>query len=120
MLPAVWPGDTLVVEHAGSDDVSEGDIVLFSRNSRFVAHRVRSKSPGDSRIQTQGDAVPVPDTPISSNDVLGKVSLILRNGQSIEPRRRSRLSERAVAALVRNSEIAARVLVAVQSIHQTS
>ena len=40
MLPSVWPGDTLVIESVASDAVSEGDIVLFSRERRLFAHRV--------------------------------------------------------------------------------
>ena len=42
MLPTVWPGDTLVVERLASNEVFDGDIVLFSNGRRFVAHRVVS------------------------------------------------------------------------------
>ena len=40
MLPTVWPGDTLLVERLASNEVFDGDIVLFSNGRRFVAHRV--------------------------------------------------------------------------------
>ena len=121
MLPAVWPGDTLVVEHIESDAVSEGDIVLFGRDQRLFAHRVVTKSNGrDSKILTQGDAMPQPDPPVSDRDLLGKVSFILRNGKCIEPGKTLRFSERAVAALVRCSESAARVVVGVHGMRQTS
>jgi hypothetical protein len=117
----VWPGDTLVVESVNSGTVSEGDIVLFSRDRRLFAHRVVKKisAPGGA-ILTRGDAMPVPDSPVSDSELLGRVSFILRDGKCIEPRRRLRFSERAVAAFVRSSEVAARVVVGVHGIQQTS
>ena len=122
MLPSVWPGDTLVIERADSNAVSEGDIVLFGRNRRLFAHRVVAKPgrSGDSQVVTRGDAMPGPDSPVSADELLGKVSGILRNGKRIEPSRSLRLSERAVAALVRSSEIAARVVVGVHGMRQAS
>jgi len=120
MLPAIWPGDTLVVEQASGGDVSEGDIVLFSRNGRFVAHRVVTKiaSSVTPEIQTQGDATPQPDLPVSESDLLGKVSVILRNGKGIEPSRRLRLSQRAISVVIRRSEIAARVVVGMHGLRE--
>jgi signal peptidase I len=122
MLPAVRPGDTLLVERASSNAVSEGDIVLYGRDRRLFAHRVVTKSgqPGDRHVVTRGDAMPAPDTPVTEDELLGKVSFILRNGKCIEPGKSLRFSERAVAALVRNSEIAARVIVGVHGMHQAA
>jgi len=121
MLPTIWPGDTLVIEHARSGDVFDGDIVMFSNGRRFVAHRVIAKSngSGDSMVQTQGDALPHPDSPVARGDLLGKVSFIVRNGRSIEPSKSLRLSERAIAALFRRSEIASRVVVGVHGMRQS-
>jgi signal peptidase len=122
MLPAVWPGDVLVIERVDSGAVSEGDIVLFGRDRRLFAHRVVNKSSParDTKILTRGDAMLRSDPPVSDRDLLGKVSFIVRNGKCIEPSRTVRLSERAVAALVRNSEIAARVVVGVHGMQQSS
>jgi len=122
MLPAIWPGDTLVIEAARGDDFSEGDIVLFRVANRFVAHRLMTKNCalGKSTVLTQGDAVRRPDAPVADGDLLGKVSSIVRNGKSIAPSRDLRFSERAVAALFRRSEIAARVVVGVHGIRQDS
>jgi signal peptidase I len=120
MLPTVWPGDTLLVERASSDEVSEGDIVLYGRDRRLVVHRVvRKVSPG-SGILTRGDAMPRPDPLVSGNDVLGRISSILRNGKCIEPGRTLRFSSRAVAALVQRSVFAARVVVGIHGMRQTS
>jgi len=121
MLPSIWPGDTLVVKRVKYHAVSEGDIVLFRRDRRLFAHRVVTKAGGPvDGILTRGDAMPAPDSPVSADELLGKVSFILRNGRCIEPSRSLGISERAVAALVRSSEIAARVVVGVHGMHQTS
>ena len=121
MLPTVWPGDTLVVDSVKSDAVSEGDIVLFGRDRRLFAHRVvKNNASGDTTILTRGDAMPAPDPPVDEAQLLGRVSFIMRNGKRIEPRRSLRFSERAVAALVRGSDTAARVVVGIHGMRQTS
>lgn len=120
MLPSVWPGDTLVVERVTNESVSAGDIVLFGRDRRLFAHRVvtRARHELDSAIVTRGDAMPAADPPIEKNELLGRVSHILREGRFIKPSRSLRLSERAVAALARRSEIATRVIVGVHGMRR--
>jgi signal peptidase I len=118
MLPSVWPGDILLVEPTSANEIFEGDIVLFGRSRRLFVHRVVSKGPWQNgEIVTRGDAMPTPDPPLSERDLLGRVSSILRNGKTIQPRRRLRLSEQAVAALVRRSTFAARLVVGLQGLH---
>ncbi len=122
MLPTVWPGDTLVIEQVSSDQLCEGDIVMFGSGRRFVAHRVVAfgHDASGSMVQTQGDAVSRPDCPLAASDLLGKVSFILRNERWIEPSRRLRVSERAVAAVLRRSSFAARFVVAIRGMLQKS
>jgi signal peptidase I len=119
MLPAIWPGDTLVLESITSDSVSEGDIVLFSRDRRLFAHRVVTKNVEHSGMLTRGDAMPAPDPVVCKDELLGKVSFIMRNGRCIAPSRSLRFSERAIATLVRSSGFAARVAVGVHGMRQT-
>jgi len=118
MLPAVWPGDTLLVERIESDCVSKGDLVLFSRDRRLFVHRVVTRDAESSSILTQGDAMRAPDPVSQNSELLGKVSLIWRDGKRIAPRRNRKFTERAVAALLRRSEIAARVVVGVHGARQ--
>jgi signal peptidase I len=122
MVPAIWPGDALVVEPASSANVAPGDIVLFSNPSRFIAHRVVEKS-GDAatgRVLTRGDAMATSDAPITPSEILGKVSFIVRNGKCFEPKKSLRGSERALAILLRRSETAARVIVRVHGLKPAS
>jgi len=120
MLPAIFPGDTLVIEPANSESVGKGDIVLFHRDRRLFVHRVSetSGSARDFQIVTQGDGMPNPDPPVSSSQLLGKVSFVVRDGRCLEPARIPGFSMRAVAALVRRSSSAARVVVGVHKMGQ--
>ena len=122
MLPAISPGHTLVIEPARSESVGQGDIVLFRRDGRLFAHRVSGKSgsASDFQIVTQGDGMANPDPPVSSSQLLGKVSFLVRDGRCLELAQTPRLSMRAVAALVRRSSWAARVVVGVHKMGQGS
>jgi hypothetical protein len=117
MLPTIWPEDTLVIEHVDADAISEGDIILFSRDQRFFVHRVIAKN-GDSKILTRGDAMPQPDPSVSASELMGRVSYIVRDGRLIEPGRNLPVQQRAIAALVQRSEIVARVVVGVHRVLQ--
>ena len=121
MFPSVKPGDTLIVDRASAEAVAEGDIVLFGRDSRFFAHRIVKKGNGVDMagMLTRGDAMIVSDPPVGENELLGRVSFIVRNGRLFEPNKSLRLSERLVATLLSRSEIAARVVVGIHGLRQT-
>ena len=112
------PRDVLIVQRAASHDVIEGDIVLFGRDSRLFAHRVIGRTIDTLRVITRGDAMPAADPPVADREVLGKVIFILRNGRCVEPPKTLRVPQRAVAALVRRSELAARIVVGVNGMRQ--
>lgn len=120
MLPSVLPGDVLIVQRAASHEVIEGDIVLFGRDSRLFAHRVIGRKFDSSNILTRGDAMTVSDPPVQEKELLGKVTFILRNGRCLEPPKTLPAPQRAVAALVRHSEFAARMVVGIHGIRQAS
>jgi signal peptidase I len=118
MLPAIWPGDALIVERAPADSVDHGDIVLFSSGTRFVAHRVVAKIASCSAIETQGDAVAQADQPIPFDEVLGRVAFIVRDGKCVTPGKELALPQRAAASFLRRSQLAARVVVGIHSFRQ--
>ena len=122
MVPAIWPGDSLIVEPATGDDVSTGDIVLFSSEFRFVAHRVVEKKDASDRGQllTRGDAMSVPDAPIRHSEILGRVSFVVRDGKCFEAKKKLHWSERVLSVLLRRSETAARLVLGVHRLSRTS
>ncbi len=117
MLPSIWPGDTLLVEQVESSQMAEGEIILFRRERRLLAHRiVRSDR---SHILTRGDSMAASDSPIDKDEVLGRVASIIRNGKRFQPRTSLRVHERAIASAVQRSDLAARVLVGTRDLLQT-
>jgi len=80
MSPFIQDGDSVVVEH-DTVEISVGDVILYLKPSPpaqgqgFVVHRVvRVIAEGTQRLfVTQGDNRPLPDPPIGSDQVLGKV-----------------------------------------------
>jgi signal peptidase I len=120
MLPAIFPGDTLVIERANSESVGKGDIVLVHRDRRMFVHRVSGKSGSarDSQIVTQGDGMPNPDPPVSSSQLLGRVAFVVRDGRCLQLAKSPNFPMRAVSALVRRSFSAARVVVEVHKMGQ--
>ena len=83
MLPSIWPGDVVHVEAAHPESLELGDIVLFRRGARLFAHRLLH-SPAHKNLNlfvTRGDALPSPDPPVSSSDILGRVASIVALGR---------------------------------------
>jgi signal peptidase I len=83
MLPTIWPGDILDIERKPAAEIVRGDIVLLTRENRFVIHRLIEKQ--DSVWITRGDSLPQNDLPESLTQVLGKVSIIRRRNRNIFP-----------------------------------
>jgi len=88
MLPSIRPGDMLEVHRQGMEAILPGDVVLFLRNGGFAAHRVMEKAgePDRTLLITRGDALRVPDSPVSPEELLGRVTAILRGGRRLDPR----------------------------------
>jgi signal peptidase I len=122
MLPTIWPGDVILIEPARASEICAGDIVVFNTSRQFVAHRVVATTRGrvGSTLHTQGDALPCQDAPLLCRDLMGKVSMILRNGRCIKPRKTLRTSERVVATALQHSEFAARVVIGLHGMRQAS
>jgi len=112
MLPSLWPGDILKVCPVNIADVPAGDVVVFSRNSFLVTHRVICNS--GSTLITRGDSLTSADPPVSGEELLGRVVSIHRAGRRVDPSpawwhgvgcwilRRSQLSARVLLGLRRH------------------
>jgi signal peptidase I len=113
MLPTVWPGDTLVVERVDPNQVHVGNVVLVGREGRLCAHRVisRAEGSGDASWITQGDAMSAPDRPVIEDELLGRVSYLIRVGRLVAVPAKLSVIERLTARIVRRSVPAARALV---------
>jgi len=112
MLPSIVPGDTLLIQRKGLQQIAAGDLLLYGRENRFFVHRVVSAiNSRECGITTQGDALPEVDPPVLYNEVLGTVSCIFRNGNSFRPSSRLKYHERLIGVLTWKSDILARLVV---------
>lgn len=120
MFPSVLPGDVLIINRATVAELVEGDIVLYGRNSRLIAHRViRQNVNGNPSVLACGDAMRTSDPVVLADEVLGKIFLIVRNGRHLKPKKSTSSLGRAVAFLFSRSEIAARVIVKIHGMRQS-
>jgi len=89
MSPSIKKGELLIVKPIALEEAEIGEIVAFRRDeshSVLTTHRVvqKGKERGQRYIITKGDRNPNRDFPlVASQEVLGKVTGIERNGQVI-------------------------------------
>ncbi len=107
MLPALWPGDILVVRGA-ADAPAAGDVVLFLRDGRLFAHRVVRIT--QTELITRGDALADRDPPVRASEVLGLVVEVIRDGSHPLPAAPPSYRQRIVAFAIRRSEAAYRLV----------
>jgi hypothetical protein len=121
MLPSVWPGETLVVERIHPDQVQIGDLVLVGREGKLCAHRVvgTAGDPENPHWITQGDALPVPDRPVAGNELLGRVTYLIRAGKLIAVPAKLGVIDTLIAKIVRRSRLAACAFVYLHRMVQT-
>jgi hypothetical protein len=105
MLPYVWPGDVVTIQRRDSAELRPGQIVLYRRDEKLVAHRVKFIL-GD-RLITQGDSVPHCDSPVSASEVIGQLVDILRNGRRISPE--PLFWQRAISPILQHSDFCTRM-----------
>ena len=94
----------------------------WSQNNNERDWRAIEKKTGDKRewVRTRGDSITTPDAPIERNEILGKVSFIVRNGKCFAAKKELGRSERALATLLRRSETATRVIVGIHRLSRAT
>ena len=113
MLPSILPGDLISVQRAGLSGISSGEIVLYSREGRLFAHRVvgRAGSREDPRLITRGDRLSHNDPPVSSSELLGRVTSIEcgdgRGHGRVRPAARLNTRQQMIVRILQTSDRAA-------------
>jgi signal peptidase I len=75
MRPFLRGGEVLIIEPVGSRRLRVGDVVLFmDGQDRLVIHRIVQFK--GASVQTQGDALNEPDSPVEIARVMGKVERV--------------------------------------------
>lgn len=83
MFPVLFSGDKVLVKKSSLEELSVGDIVVWSDAARqHVAHRIVSIDTSPALITTKGDVSHQADPPVEFDRVLGKVVAVLQNGET--------------------------------------
>lgn len=105
MLPAILPGDTLLVERTNPPVPLPGDVVLFQRRERLFAHRVVARQrheDGRDLLVTGGDSLAGNDSPVFPDELLGRIAAVVRRGRHISPN--ATIFCRVIAGVLKNSD----------------
>jgi signal peptidase I len=76
MFPLIKKGDWVFVKPTPAEKLNPGDILIFQNQRRFVVHRIVKKT--NNHLITKGDWTKTLDSPISTENVIGKVIAIRR------------------------------------------
>lgn len=92
MYPTICDGDLITVAPINPSDVVMEDIILYRHQSGVVAHRVIDIEAHQPSVLSpqhcftlRGDAAINDDFPVHSNQILGKVVALERNGRLVDP-----------------------------------
>src|SRR6266436_416954 len=113
MVPSILPGDLISVQRAGLSEISTGEIVLYSREGRLFAHRMVASTGGrhDPRLITRGDRLCHNDPPVSSSELLGRVTSVqcgdARGHGQVRPAARLNTRQQMIVRILRTSDRAA-------------
>jgi signal peptidase I len=105
MIPAIWPGDVVVVSQFDVAELQAGQIVLFKREERLLAHRIVSIH-GNSFI-TRGDTLCNYDPPVGKSQIVGRVVSIVGNGRCVHLSRSK--CQRVFSEILRRSNFCMRM-----------
>jgi len=86
MVPTMFPGDIVVVRRETARTARPGDVMLLFRKGFFCAHRLVNKMQEGESISliARGDALGEDDPPFAENELLGRVTGVIRRGKRIE------------------------------------
>jgi hypothetical protein len=106
MVPAIHPGDLISIQHASLSEISLGEIVVYSREGRLIAHRVvgRASSSEQPLLIMRGDRLRKDDAPVFLPELLGRVHLIERGQRRLQPATGLSMWERMILRLLRFSD----------------
>jgi hypothetical protein len=87
MTPTIEDGEVLIVAPIAAPDVKVADVVFCQPRSRSVAHRVLSierDAAQTTRLTLCGDAALEIDSPVTAEQVYGRVIAIERAGRRVD------------------------------------
>lgn len=113
MWPVIRENERITIEPVGRAPLETGDIVLYRRGKRVMAHRILRIEPaadcaaadavGALRLILRPDAQGAGEEAVTASQVLGRVISVERGGKSVEPGSRTGRAGLLIAKLLRRS-----------------
>jgi len=83
MQPTIISGDEIVIDSCQKDNLTVGDIIVFTYGTQFICHRIKeikTRENGERFLITQGDSRNQPDKiEVEPKFIVGKVVNVLRD-----------------------------------------
>jgi signal peptidase I len=104
MVPAIHPGDLLLIQRVSLKEISQGDIIVYAQRGVLMVHRVvRVDRP---YLITRGDRALRNDPKVRPRELIGRVTLIQRGHRSLNLPALPSAAEQALCFALRNSDVA--------------
>jgi len=84
MLPLIRHGEDIIVQRIDMDAIRVGDVVFFSLENQFLAHRVVLKMAKEGKVRavkTKGDTLAYLDPVCREEEFIGLVTATVRKGK---------------------------------------
>jgi hypothetical protein len=107
MIPALWPGESILVDPSNGQNLRVGDVVVFARSRQLIAHRVVGlcgSAEGGSVI-TRGDAGPHDEPPVRPAELIGVARAVYRFRTERPIPCRPSMAARGLSWVVRRSNV---------------
>jgi signal peptidase I len=85
MYPFLMENNSLIAKKVSQDLLHVGDIIIFNNSNCYIVHRLIKKfKNGDGKLlfQAKGDANYFLDSPVTYEDIIGKVYLIEKDASN--------------------------------------
>lgn len=105
MLPAIWPGDVLTIEHRSDMSIAVGEIVVSAIDDRIFIHRLLRRDLASEEWITRGDCLEHDDPAIREAQIIGRVIEIRRYHRAFAPHQRCSLFAKAQSLILRRSDL---------------
>jgi ATP-binding cassette subfamily B protein len=88
MYPSLKPGDLIKIRRFKKDQLEIGDIIVFNKGNKWIAHRIRKVffDNGKKFFITKGDSCVKEDLPVNELNVIAKVVEFSRKGERFDIR----------------------------------
>ncbi len=83
MFPFLLENERVKIVPFQQSNINKGDILVFKKSGRFIAHRLIHIDKKQNRLLTKGDFCFQKDSPLSTNEIIGKITVVYRKGKEI-------------------------------------